>query len=199
MKNGKRFLAAVLVAALFMTQPGGTALAAAAGEAAETAVDWVSDGEPLPEPEERSEPEAAADEAAPAETMPESGTVRQNESGETAYTLEIVGKYTKYVKGFDQAPTAPVDVVIPDGVAAVDDYAFEGNEMVRSISFPSSFTEIDSHAFDGCPNLEQVVFRDEADRTEGVVINGSAFRNCAKLEAISIPRGGDSVIYGGVF
>ena len=50
MKNGKRLLSTVLAAALFMTQPGGTVLAGAAGEgaakaaeAAASAADWVTE------------------------------------------------------------------------------------------------------------------------------------------------------------
>ena len=167
MKNWKRLLSAVLVAALFVTQPGGAALAGTAGSGLAEAVDTLS------------------------------GALL---TGEAAYTLKIIksGAQT-WVMGFEQVPTAPVDVVVPDGVTVASNFDGNGNEMVRSISFPSSLTEINRYAFDGCLNLEQVTFRDETDRTEGVEIGLYAFRDCAKLEAISIPQGEDSVIRQNAF
>ena len=221
MKNGKRFLAAVLVAALLMTQPGAAVLVGAAGsglaEAVETlpgetavgtagapsetqAVPQDDPGQDDPGQDDPGQDDSGQDD--PGQDDPgqdDPGQDDPGQEGQAAYTLNITGSYTQYVSGFDQAPTAPVDVVVPDGVDAVAASAFRGNEMVRSISLPSSLTEIGRYAFDGCPNLEQVTFRDEADRAEGVEIELYAFRDCARLEAISIPQGEDSVIRQNAF
>ncbi len=45
------------------------------------------------------------------------------------------------------------DVVIPDGVTEIGDYAFIGCESIKSIAIPESVTEIGEKAFYRCPNL----------------------------------------------
>ena len=126
MKNGKRFLAAVLVATLFMTQPGADVLAGAVGSGLAEAVETL--------PSETAAGTAGAPSETQAIPQDDPGQDDPGQEGQAAYTLNITGGYTQYVTGFDQVPTAPVDVVVPDGVDAVASSAFQGNEMVRSIS-----------------------------------------------------------------
>ena len=62
------------------------------------------------------------------------------------------------------------------------DYAFEGNENIRSIRFERGLGDVNMYAFKDCPNLETVVF----DNVGGNVIGRSnvqpyAFYNCPKL------------------
>jgi hypothetical protein len=49
------------------------------------------------------------------------------------------------------------DVVIPDGVTNIDDYAFYNCENITSITIPDSVTNIGADAFTGCKNLKTVV------------------------------------------
>ena len=45
------------------------------------------------------------------------------------------------------------DVVIPEGVTAIGDNAFEGCESLKSIAIPDSVTAIGAGAFEGCCSL----------------------------------------------
>ena len=57
----------------------------------------------------------------------------------------VLTKYTKE-KGV-------TDIVIPDGVTEIGEYAFEECTSLQSITIPDSVTEIANDAFDGCKNL----------------------------------------------
>ena len=46
--------------------------------------------------------------------------------------------------------------VIPDGVSAIDDYAFNGCTGLTSVEIPDGVTEIGEKAFAGCENLEEI-------------------------------------------
>lgn len=48
------------------------------------------------------------------------------------------------------------EYAIPEGIVCVEDYAFEGNNDLRSISLPESLTLMGGLAFSGCDNIESV-------------------------------------------
>lgn len=50
------------------------------------------------------------------------------------------------------------DLVIPEGVTAINGYAFYNCKSLKSVTIPSSVTAIDQNAFEGCDNLTRVVF-----------------------------------------
>ena len=111
------------------------------------------------------------------------------------------------------------DVVIPDGVTRIGDFAFSWCETVTSVTIPASVTEISYLAMNPCPNLavfrvapEHPAFRTadgvlySADGTrlvccprtrtgrfvipEGVTeIAGGAFASCGALSDVVIPDG----------
>ena len=68
------------------------------------------------------------------------------------------------------------DVVIPDGVTAIDDGAFERNKVLESITVPNSVTRIGNGAFYGCRKLSSVKIVNL-----GAKINAGAFESCPKL------------------
>ena len=75
------------------------------------------------------------------------------------------------------------DLVIPEGVTAIPDYAFYYCDNITSISLPEGVTSIGSQAFYNCTSLTS------ANLSEGVTSIGSqAFQNCTNLTSISLPE-----------
>ena len=74
------------------------------------------------------------------------------------------------------------DLVIPDSVTSIGDYAFEGCDSLTSVMIPDSVTSIGSSAFYNCSSLTSVVIPDSVTS-----IGGWAFYNCSSLESVVIP------------
>ena len=49
------------------------------------------------------------------------------------------------------------DIVIPDSVTNIGQYAFSGCRSLTSITIPESVKEIGREAFAYCPNLKEVI------------------------------------------
>ena len=80
------------------------------------------------------------------------------------------------------------DLVIPDGVTSIGDYAFNGCSGLTSITIPDSVTSIGSSAFNGCSSLTSVTIGN------GVTsIGSSAFFGCSGLTSIVIPNSVTSI------
>lgn len=104
------------------------------------------------------------------------------------------------------------DIVIPDGVTAINTGAFSGNTAITSVVIPDSVTTLTgSHTFYGCTNLRRVQFGNgvteipeytfyECPSLTEVVISDSvtkigvlAFSGCAALERAEIPMSVDCI------
>lgn len=99
------------------------------------------------------------------------------------------------------------DVVIPDGVTAINGHAFNDSESVQSIIIPDSVERLQSFAFADCSGLVQIKLsaglREIPDYAfmgctalkmvtipQGVTaIGGSAFSSCRALAQVSLPEG----------
>ncbi len=80
------------------------------------------------------------------------------------------------------------EIVIPDTVTQINDYAFYGCDNLTSVVIGDSVTSIGGWAFRDCANLTSVVIGDSVTS-----IGGSAFYNCDSLTSIVIPDGVTSI------
>ena len=85
------------------------------------------------------------------------------------------------------------EIMIPEGVMSIGDYAFNGCSSLASITIPDSVTSIGDCAFYGCSSLMNITIPDSVTS-----IGNSTFCGCSSLMSITIP---DSVtsIEGGAF
>ena len=110
------------------------------------------------------------------------------------------------------------DVVIPEGVTSIGNWAFKDCSSLTSVVIPNGVTSIGDSAFFNCSSLASVVipegvtsigvwaFKDCSSLTSVVIPNGvtsigdSAFFNCSSLASVVIPEGvtsiGDSAFAG---
>ena len=85
------------------------------------------------------------------------------------------------------------DLVIPDGVTKISDYAFYNCSGLTSIIIPNSVTSIGNSAFEDCNGLTSITIGN------GVTsIGDAAFRNCNRLDSLTIP-GSVTAIGSGAF
>ena len=81
-----------------------------------------------------------------------------------------------------------IDLVIPDDVTMIKNYAFSGCSGLRSVTIPDAVTSIGSSAFENCRGLTSVTI------PEAVTSIGSyAFSGCSGLRSVTIPEGVTSI------
>ena len=71
------------------------------------------------------------------------------------------------------------DLIIPNGVTTICNYAFRGCGGLKSIVIPNSVTSIGSQAFSGCTSLTSVVIPDSVTS-----IGSQAFNGCSSLKEV---------------
>ena len=74
--------------------------------------------------------------------------------------------------------------IIPKGVTAIGDYAFEDCTSLTSVEIPSSVTEIGNSAFEGCSSLTSIVIPESVTKIEY-----GAFDGCSSLTSIVVKEG----------
>lgn len=74
--------------------------------------------------------------------------------------------------------------VIPEYVTAIGKYAFQ-NRNVKSFTFPDNVTRIDSHAFYGCKQLEEIRLPERLEQSNFA----SVFNGCSSLKKAEVPNG----------
>ena len=75
------------------------------------------------------------------------------------------------------------EIVIPDGVTAIDDGAFCCCAKITSIKIPNSVRKIGKFAFDTCDELSSIEIPDSVKN-----IKFKAFADCQHLKKINIPK-----------
>ena len=73
------------------------------------------------------------------------------------------------------------DLVIPEGVNSIGDYAFDYCTALTSVTIPDGVTTIGTKAFRGCESLKNVIIPSSI-----TTIGGNAFIWCFNLEAVHI-------------
>lgn len=72
------------------------------------------------------------------------------------------------------------EIIIPEGVEVIGEYAFINFLNLRKITFPSSLRRIREGAFECCKSLETIEF------SNPVIFNQDAFRFCEALKSVEI-------------
>ncbi len=74
------------------------------------------------------------------------------------------------------------NLVIPDGITEIMEYAFYGLECIKSVTISDTVTEIGNNAFAGCSDLTSISMPD------GVTsIGKQAFADCTSLVSVIVP------------
>ena len=82
------------------------------------------------------------------------------------------------------------EVVIPDSVTVIKDYAFAGCQSIEKIVVHDNVTSIEYGAFMNCASLEAVEFTDQSGLK---TIGSCAFQNCTALKNFDIPANVESL------
>ena len=80
------------------------------------------------------------------------------------------------------------DVVVPDTIAKINNYAFCNWTWLASITIPDSVTSIGNRAFRGCTSLTSITIPDSVTS-----IGYEAFYRCTSITSITIPDGVTSI------
>ena len=73
------------------------------------------------------------------------------------------------------------NLVIPNSVESIGNYAFYGYKGLISVIIPNTITTIGNYAFDNCKNLETVTFNESVTS-----IGSQAFSDCTSLTSVHI-------------
>ena len=103
------------------------------------------------------------------------------------------------------------NIVIPEGVISIGNWAFDGCSSLKEIKMPDSLTDIGKRAFGECTSLEKVTIPKGVKSIGQCAFDGcsslkeikmpdsltdigeNAFNNCTSLEKVTIPKGVKSI------
>ena len=77
---------------------------------------------------------------------------------------------------------------IPDGVALIESYAFDGCSNLTSVTIPESVTSINWGAFRNCSSLTRVVIPENV-----TIIDSEMFASCSSLTEVVLPSNLDTI------
>lgn len=90
------------------------------------------------------------------------------------------------------------DITLPNTVTRINDEALKGNKKIVSVTIPGSVKDIGNNAFQGCPNLKEIIFTNPDRNNNNLIIRVSAFQDCPNLTTCEIPARAYQVI-GNIF
>lgn len=112
------------------------------------------------------------------------------EAASSDFVIETDSSGNKYVSKYNGNGT---NITIPSDVKYIAFNAFANNDTITSITFPKSCVEIKDSAFSGLDTLKTIVFEGNAK------IGKTAFRECEKLESVTIKGSIKDCINDGAF
>ena len=80
------------------------------------------------------------------------------------------------------------DLIIPNNVTSISNYAFSGYSSLTSVTIPSGVTSIGDYAFATCSGLTSITIPNSVTS-----IGASAFSSCSGLTSVTIPSGVTSI------
>ncbi len=86
------------------------------------------------------------------------------------------------------------ELIIPNSVTSIGDWAFIHCSGLTSVTIPNSVTSIGGYAFGGCSSLTSVTIPNSVTS-----IGGSAFRDCSSLSSVTIPNSVTSIGSGAFY
>ena len=94
--------------------------------------------------------------------------------------------YAKHI--YSDEDTEITNLIIPNSVTSIGNYAFDNCSGLTSVTIPNSVTSIGNHAFEGCSKLTSVTIPNSVTS-----IGGGAFSYCSGLTSITIPNSVTSI------
>ena len=98
------------------------------------------------------------------------------------------GNPLRYAKNLYLNGTLITNLVIPNGVTSISNFAFFGCTGLTAVTIPDSVTSIGGYAFRDCIGLTSILIPNSITS-----IGVSAFENCKSLTGINIPDGVTSI------
>ena len=95
--------------------------------------------------------------------------------------ISIISNPLQYSKNLYLNGEKVTDLVIPDSVTNIGNYAFDGFSGLTSVTIPDSVTHIGNYAFDECTGLTSVIIGNSVTR-----IGDEAFDGCTSLTKVVI-------------
>lgn len=90
------------------------------------------------------------------------------------------------------------NITLPNTVTKINDDALKGNKKIVSVTIPGSVKDIGNNAFQGCPNLKEIIFTNPDRNNNNLIIRVSAFQDCPNLTTCEIPARAYQVV-GNIF
>ena len=108
-------------------------------------------------------------------------------AGETYGAIEAVAEFelSSDEKTLEKYNGQGGDVVIPDGVAAIDNEVFRNRDDISSVTFPNSLETIGNRAFGGCIGLKSIEIPQSVES-----IASNAFEGCDNLTDVYFTKDG---------
>lgn len=110
------------------------------------------------------------------ELLDDKSSKNNEEQAQSDFEIDDKGTLIKY-NGYGG------DVVIPDGVTSIGDYAFSRCTSLTNIKIPNSVTSIGDWAFSDCTSLTSITIPNSVTS-----IGDTAFYKCKNLTSVIIPR-----------